>query len=80
MHSKFGCFWREKIITLTSIIWLRDNQTQNCQCKDGTPGPRGPPGNKGEMGIKGFKGDTGPPGPRDDTGDRGPRGMIGRPD
>ena len=47
---------------------------QNCQCKDGSPGPRGPPGNKremamegkqkhkGEMGMKGFKWDTGPPG------------------
>ena len=50
---------------------------QNCQCKDGSPGPIGPPGNKGEMGIKGLKGDTSPPGPRGDTGDRGPRGIIG---
>ena len=38
---------------------VKRQSEQNCQCKDGTPGPRGPPGNKGEMGIKGLKGDTG---------------------
>ena len=46
-----------------------------CQCKDGTPGPRGP---KGDIGKEGHKGDVGPPGPRGDTGDRGPRGIIGK--
>ena len=45
-----------------------------CQCKDGTPGP---PGQKGSIGKEGRKGDIGPPGPRGDTGDRGPRGIIG---
>ena len=59
---------------------VKRQSDQNCQCKDGSPGPRGPPGNKGGIGIKGFKGDTGPPGLRGDAGDRGPRGMIGRPD
>ena len=54
---------------------VKRQSEQNCQCKDGSPGPRGPPGNKGEMGIKGLKGDTGHPGPRGDVGDRGLRGM-----
>ena len=65
----------------TPIHAVKKKQSeQNCQCKDGSPGPRGPPGNKGEIGIggkQGNKGDTGPPGPRGDEGDRGPRGRIG---
>ena len=56
---------------------VKKQTEQNCQCKDGSPGPRGTPGNKGEMGIKGLKGDTGPPGPRGDAGHRGQRGPIG---
>ena len=49
----------------------------DCQCKDGTPGPRGPPGPIGNEGKQGHKGDVSPPGPRGDIGDRGPRGLIG---
>ena len=49
-------------------------QEDECQCKNGTPGPRGPPG---LIGKEGHKGDVGLPGPRGDTGDRGPRGEIG---
>ena len=59
---------------------VKRQSEQNCQCKDGSPGPRGPPGNKGEIGMEskqGRKGDTGPPGPRGDAGDRGPQGRIG---
>ena len=56
---------------------VKRQSEQNCQCKDGSPGPRGTPGNKGEVGIKGVKGDTGPTGPRGDVGDRGSRGLIG---
>ena len=65
---------------------IKRQSEQNCQCKDGSPGPSGPPGSKGEMGFKGLKGekgdkgnigDTGPPGTRGDAGDRGPRGIIG---
>ena len=50
---------------------------QNCQCKDGSPGPIGPPGDKGEKGTEGVKGVTGPQGPKGDTGYRGTRGPIG---
>ena len=66
--------------TLDQLDVVKRQSGQNCQCKDGSPGPKGPPGNKGEMGVEGkqgHKGDTGPPGPRGDTGDRGPRGIIG---
>ena len=59
---------------------VKRQSDQNCQCKDGIPGPRGPPGNKGKIGKEGkqgLKGDTGPPGSRGDAGDRGPRGKIG---
>lgn len=32
-------------------------QTENnCQCKDGLPGPKGPPGSKGAQGKRGKKG------------------------
>ena len=43
----------------------------DCQCKDGTPGPIGPPGKKGDQGTPGVSG------PKGDPGDRGPRGLIG---
>ena len=59
---------------------VKRQSEQNCQCKDGSPGPRGPPGNKGEIGMEGkegHKGDTGPTGPRGDARNRGPRGKIG---
>ena len=72
--EKFIIQGRDKGNSLNKHDVVKRQSDQNCQCKDGTPGPRGPPGNKGEMGIKG---DTGPPGPRGDTGDRGPRGIIG---
>ena len=49
----------------------RQSQSESCQCKDGSPGPRGLPGNKGEMGMKGKQGARG------DPGDRGPQGIIG---
>ena len=51
---------------------MKRQSEQNCQCKDGSPGPRGPPGNKGEIGMEGKqgrKGDTGTPGPRGDVED-----------
>ena len=54
----------------------RRQSGDECQCKDGTPGPRGVPGPKGDKGKQGHKGDVGPPGPRGDTGDCGPRGEI----
>ncbi|XP_065914339.1 short-chain collagen C4-like isoform X3 [Dysidea avara] len=49
----------------------------DCQCKDGTPGPIGPPGKKGDQGTPGVSGPKGDTGPRGDPGDRGPRGLIG---
>ena len=30
---------------------MKRQPQQNCQCKDGGPGPEGPPGNKGEKGL-----------------------------
>ena len=70
-------FQDKDTIILNKHDVVKRQSDQNCQCKDGSPGPAGPPGDKGEMGIKGLKGDTGPPGPRGDIGDRGPRGKIG---
>jgi len=66
----------EKDPIITHDIAKRQSGDE-CQCKDGTPGPRGPPGQKGSIGKEGHKGDVGSPGPRGDTGDRGPRGVIG---
>ena len=57
---------------------ITKRQSQNeCECKNGAPGPRGPPGLKGGIGKEGRKGDVGPLGLRGDVGDRGPRGLIG---
>ena len=50
---------------------MKRQSKNDCQCKDGTPGPIGPPGQKGVSGLKGNAG------PRGDPGDRGPRGVIG---
>ena len=74
-------------VVTTNIHDIKRRQSgDECQCKNGTPGPRGAPGPKGDEGKQGRKGDVGPPGPRGDvgppgprgdTGDRGPRGEIG---
>ena len=81
-YKQFSHFIQDRDIdnSLNKHDVVKRQSDQNCQCKDGTPGPSGPPGNKGEMGMEGKqgrKGDTGPPGPRGDAGDRGPRGIIG---
>ena len=68
----------DKILTKHDAV--KRQSEQNCQCKDGSPGPKGPPGIKGEIGMEGKqgrKGDTGPLRPRGDPGHRGPRGIIG---
>ena len=52
-------------------------QSDQCQCKDGSPGPQGPSGNKGEIGMEGKQGRKGDAGPPGDVGHRGPRGIIG---
>ena len=67
--------------TLNKHDVVKRQSEQNCQCKDGSPGPKGLPGNKGEKGMQGKQGrngDTGPPGPRGDVGDRGQRGRLGK--
>ncbi|XP_065896073.1 uncharacterized protein [Dysidea avara] len=47
-----------------------------CQCKDGVPGPKG---QKGDEGPPGPQGDIGLPGPTGDDGRRGLRGEPGHP-
>ena len=47
--------------TVTTHDITKRQSGDECQCKDGTPGPRGP---KGDIGKEGRKG-------------RGPRGIIG---
>jgi len=32
---------------------------QDCQCKDGIPGPKGPPDKKGKKGERGLPGERG---------------------
>ncbi|XP_065912455.1 short-chain collagen C4-like isoform X3 [Dysidea avara] len=50
-------------------------QSENdCQCKDGAPGPAGEKGQPGEPGKKGRRGQKGPQGP---TGHPGPQGGLG---
>ena len=56
---------------------MKRQSGNDCQCKDGTPGPIGPPGEKGDQGTPGVLGPKGATGPRGDPGDRGPRGVIG---
>jgi len=59
---------------------VKRQSEQNCQCKDGSPGPKGAPGNEGEKGMEGkqgHKGDTGPPGQKGDVGHQGSRGKRG---
>ena len=83
------CYWfKEKDNNLSKHDLINRQSEQNCQCKDGIPGPRGPRGSEGKVGMKGkqgrkrkmgLKGDTGPPGPRGDAGDRGPWRIIGMP-
>ena len=65
------CQDRDSDNSLNKHDVVKRQSDQNCQCKDGFPGPIGPPGDKG------VKGDTGPSGPRGDTGYRGQRGPIG---
>ena len=38
---------------------LKRQTGNDCQCKDGIPGPKGPPGKKGEMGERGHPGRQG---------------------
>ena len=78
MHAQFTMLQLKTDMDTTNIHDITRRQSgDECQCKDGTPGPRGVPGPKGYEGKQGHKGDVGPPGPRGDTGDRGPRGEIG---
>jgi len=63
--------------TIDTYHDIKRQSGNDCQCKDGTPGPIGPPGKKGDQGTPGVSGPKGAIGPRGDSGDRGPRGLIG---
>ncbi|XP_065912463.1 short-chain collagen C4-like isoform X4 [Dysidea avara] len=53
-------------------------QSENdCQCKDGAPGPAGEKGQPGEPGKKGRRGQKGPQGPSGMKGESGPNGLRG---
>ena len=72
MKSSHMLFQLKTYVDNTDVT--KRQSRDDCQYKDGTPGPRGPPGPKGDEGKQGRKGDIGP---RGDAGERGPRGEIG---
>jgi len=57
--------------TLNKHDLAKRQSEQNCQCKDGSPGPIGPPGDKGEKGMEGKQGRKGDTGPKGDAGNQG---------
>jgi len=80
-HSLICCnlFQSQTVVNFDDIHHDVKRQSGNdCNCKDGTPGPIGPPGKKGDQGTPGVSGPKGAIGPRGDPGDRGPRGVIGK--
>ena len=51
--------FKEKDDNLNKHDLIKRQSEQNCQCKDGIPGPRGPPGSEGKVGMEGKQGRKG---------------------